>query len=282
MLLLAAVFKCIDPILTIAASLCGKSPFVSPADKRDEASSSHSKFALHRSDSLAICHAYNNWSALNGRRAQEDFCFERFLSSNTLQSMSDLRRQFKSTLKDLGYLDTKTDFNANSENINIVKTILVAGLYPNIASIQLPQQQYEQTSVGAFGILPQSNEIRFYTKEEGRVFIHPSSVLFKERKYKEQVLTYCTKVSTSKLFLRDCTVASPIGLLMLGGELELRHHGNTLVIDNLRFRAFPRISVLVNGMRTLLELMLESKIQNPNVDILDTEIGSVIVDLLSL
>ena len=37
MLLLGAVFRCLNPILTIAASLAYRSPFVSPLDKREEA-----------------------------------------------------------------------------------------------------------------------------------------------------------------------------------------------------------------------------------------------------
>ena len=37
MLLLASIMGCLDPILTIAASMASRSPFVAPLDKRDEA-----------------------------------------------------------------------------------------------------------------------------------------------------------------------------------------------------------------------------------------------------
>ena len=37
MLILATVFQCLDPVLTIAASLSSKPVFLSPIDKRDEA-----------------------------------------------------------------------------------------------------------------------------------------------------------------------------------------------------------------------------------------------------
>mgnify|MGYP002385190900 CR=1 FL=1 len=36
-ILYGAVFQCLDPILTIAACLSEKSPFLTPMDKRDEA-----------------------------------------------------------------------------------------------------------------------------------------------------------------------------------------------------------------------------------------------------
>lgn len=37
MLILGAIFRCLDPILTIAAGLSSKPLFVSPMDKREEA-----------------------------------------------------------------------------------------------------------------------------------------------------------------------------------------------------------------------------------------------------
>ena len=40
MLILAAVFRCLDPMLTIAACLSSKPLFVSPVDKREEANKS--------------------------------------------------------------------------------------------------------------------------------------------------------------------------------------------------------------------------------------------------
>jgi HrpA-like RNA helicase len=38
MLILATVFQCVDPVLTIAACLSSKPVFLNPMDKRDEAS----------------------------------------------------------------------------------------------------------------------------------------------------------------------------------------------------------------------------------------------------
>jgi ATP-dependent RNA helicase DHX57 len=37
MLILGAMFRCLDPILTIAAGLSSKPLFVNPVDKREEA-----------------------------------------------------------------------------------------------------------------------------------------------------------------------------------------------------------------------------------------------------
>ena len=45
--------------------------------------------------------------------------------------------------------------------------------------------------------------------QAGRVFIHPSSVLFSEAGFKSGYLAYFAKAETSKVFLRDATEVSP-------------------------------------------------------------------------
>uniref|UniRef100_A0A665WCX5 Putative ATP-dependent RNA helicase DHX57 n=1 Tax=Echeneis naucrates TaxID=173247 RepID=A0A665WCX5_ECHNA len=58
LMLFGAIFRCLDPALTIAASLAFKSPFVSPWDKREEANEKKLAFALANSDHLALLQAY--------------------------------------------------------------------------------------------------------------------------------------------------------------------------------------------------------------------------------
>uniref|UniRef100_A0A3B4B280 Putative ATP-dependent RNA helicase DHX57 n=1 Tax=Periophthalmus magnuspinnatus TaxID=409849 RepID=A0A3B4B280_9GOBI len=58
LMLFGAIFRCLDPALTIAASLAFKSPFVSPWDKREEANEKKMFFALANSDHLALLQAY--------------------------------------------------------------------------------------------------------------------------------------------------------------------------------------------------------------------------------
>lgn len=83
LMLFGAIFRCLDPALTIAASLAFKSPFVrsrklisalvfysvqqttgfffqvSPWDKREEANEKKLAFAVANSDHLALLQAYN-------------------------------------------------------------------------------------------------------------------------------------------------------------------------------------------------------------------------------
>lgn len=51
-------FKCVDSVLTIAACLSYKSPFVSPFSKRNEADAKKKEFAVCNSDQLTVLTAY--------------------------------------------------------------------------------------------------------------------------------------------------------------------------------------------------------------------------------
>lgn len=52
------VFQCVDSVLTIAACLSYKSPFVSPFSKRKEADSKKKEFSIGNSDHLTMLTAY--------------------------------------------------------------------------------------------------------------------------------------------------------------------------------------------------------------------------------
>lgn len=59
LILFGAVFCCLDSVLTIAASLSNKSPFLSPFGRREEAENAKRRFAKCNSDHLTILNAYN-------------------------------------------------------------------------------------------------------------------------------------------------------------------------------------------------------------------------------
>lgn len=58
LMLFGAIFQCLDSVLTIAACLSHKSPFVSPFSKRNEADKKKREFAICNSDHLTCLLAY--------------------------------------------------------------------------------------------------------------------------------------------------------------------------------------------------------------------------------
>ena len=106
MLLYGAVLGCLGPVLTIAAVLGGRSPFVAPLDKRDDADAAKRMFAEDQSDHLTNLNAFNAWldARALGKGAEMAFTRDNFLSFRTLEGIADLRAQFAQLLHEAGFL----------------------------------------------------------------------------------------------------------------------------------------------------------------------------------
>ena len=102
--------------------------------------------------------------------------------------------------------------------------------------------------------------------QAGRVFIHPSSILFSESGFKSGYLAYFGKAETSKVFLRDATevglLSTPLaaanwqvplyGLLLFGGSITINHWAGGIMLGkdgHVRMRAATRIGVLCSQLR---------------------------------
>uniref|UniRef100_A0A671WJV1 Putative ATP-dependent RNA helicase DHX57 n=1 Tax=Sparus aurata TaxID=8175 RepID=A0A671WJV1_SPAAU len=309
LMLFGAIFRCLDPALTIAASLAFKSPFVSPWDKRDEANEKKQAFALASSDHLALLQAYKGWccAAKNGHQAGYNYCRENFLSWRGLQEIASLKRQFAELLSDIGFIKeglrariiertsskgtdgvleaTGREANSNAENIRLMSAMLCAALYPNVVQVS-PQGNYKMTSKGAMKMQPKANELRFMTKDDGCVHVHPSSVNYTVRHYNSPYLVYHEKVKTSRIFIRDCSMVSVYPLVLFGGgqvNMELHKGEFVISLDDgwIRFAAAShQVAELVKELRWELDQLLEDKIRNPSMDLCSCPRGSRIIHMI--
>lgn len=144
MMLFGAIFRCLDPILIIAASLAFRSPFFSPFDKRDEADAVKKSFDTEAgSDHITLLKAYTGWEKSReqgGNAAQRRYLQDNFLSANTLRMIGQMKSQFMQQLREIGFYHRRESegANQNSENMGLIKAVLVAGLYPNVVKIDAP------------------------------------------------------------------------------------------------------------------------------------------------
>ncbi|RVE56430.1 hypothetical protein OJAV_G00221220 [Oryzias javanicus] len=310
LMLFGAIFRCLDPALTIAASLAFKSPFVSPWDKREEANEKKLAFAVANSDHLALLQAYKGWcsSAKSSNKAGFLYCRENFLSWRGLQEIASLKRQFAELLSDIGFIKeglrarviermssqgadgvleaTGSEANLNSENTRLMSAMLCAALYPNVVQVRAPQGNYKMTSTGAMKSQPKANELRFATKNDGYVHVHPSSVNYTVRHYDSPYLVYHEKVKTSRVFIRDCSMASVYPLVLLGGgqiDVELRRGQFVISLDDgwIQFAAAShQVAELMKELRWELDRLLEDKIKNPSMDLCSCPRGSRIIHMI--
>ena len=126
-----------------------------------------------------------------------------------------------------------------------------------------------------------------------RAFIHPSSVFFSTKnvelddmktldtldgpvdKYNSKVpllkipfVVFSSSQVTSKLYLRDITPTTILGLLLFGGpihyDISYSSHSPGIVVDNwLPIRTWCKNGVLIKELRTLLDLAIECELENP-------------------
>lgn len=141
MIMWAALFSCVEPVFAIAASLTFKDAFYCPLGKEDQAKQKKLELSMNQySDHIALSEALRRFESSYKRGYAGYFCREYFLSFNTLKLLSEMKTQFAQHLHQMKFLENSdpSDRNANrnSDNTALVKAIVCAGLYPNVAVIR--------------------------------------------------------------------------------------------------------------------------------------------------
>ncbi|EFJ19934.1 hypothetical protein SELMODRAFT_177444 [Selaginella moellendorffii] len=293
MLLYGALLGCLSPVLTIAAYLSHKSPFVAPLGQRDAAERAKHAFgdsaaekstiaSGRQSDHLVIVAAYENWRRLvtqGGARAARQFCDASFLSMPVLNMLREMRLQFAKLLKDIGFIskgdnraadidkcldEINQPFNQNAQSASVIKAVLCAGLYPNVATMM-----EESVKAGHANALNQraglaSEKNPRWTDGRREVYVHPSSINSKVKEFQHPFLVFHEKVETSRVYLRDTTVLSPFALLLFGGSIKVQHQvGYATVDDWMKIDVPARTAVLFKELRSSLDLLLSELTKSP-------------------
>ena len=100
-----AIFRCLDPVLAIAAIMSFRSPFNAPMDKRDAANLVKRQMALGKSDHLSLLRAYYGWLQAREMRQEREFCRKRFLSVQTLRMIHEMKSDFLKQLVEIGFVE---------------------------------------------------------------------------------------------------------------------------------------------------------------------------------
>jgi hypothetical protein len=160
--------------------------------------------------------------------------------------------------------------NANSTNTNLLKAVIIGGLWPRVAHIHLARPELNKVKAGTIQRENTARKFKIFDMRKGRVFLHPASVLFGATAWKSQILVYFHKYMSTKVFLRDATeVISPssicvilidrytqvplYALLLFGGQVSVNHIAGSITITSketsIKLKACPRIGILVNQLR---------------------------------
>jgi ATP-dependent RNA helicase DHX36 len=270
MILFGTIFKCLDPILTIAASTSLQSPFLSPFNKQEEAYNAKKKFGIEKSDHLTILKAFNQWEIAVKEKKEKEFCKENYLSSQTLRMILDMKKQFIQILKTTGFVKSYSmndKINENSESWHLINAVVCAGLFPNVAYIANPK--YEDQ-------VP-----KFYIKDGSQVFLHPSSILHNEKNFEHNYIIYQEIVKTTKIFLRTTSVVTPYPLILFSEKMKIE--GDCVTLDGwIFFKISKEIANLLRELRVEMVRVLVDKLKNPEIDISSSDSSELMEGLMSM
>eukprot|EP00741_Cyanophora_paradoxa_P018762 tig00021094_g18111.t1 len=319
-LIYGCIFGCLGSVLTIAAGLGNRDPFVCPPlEKRPDSEERKRRFAAGTgSDAIGMQRAFDEYEKAKAAGVEGQFAYDNFLSHTVLRSMASLRLQFESLLAEIGFRSSAAgaplpltraslaggfssapppkeaeseaapkptqpfDPNCYSASVPIVRGVLVACLYPSLAEIFPP--------MGTKG----SRGYKFRTRDwTGRGFganckaaPHPSSVLANDREAFELArhrwVVFHEKIRTSQVFLRTCTLATPLQLVLFApAQLYCLPRPAAPPEANAVIQVGPdpwvsftcswETAQLLGALRTAVDGLVERQIRSPTVHISGTD-----------
>ena len=193
MVLAGVKYKCINDMLTLAAILSVKSPFLRPRGKENEADSKKYQFTHHTGDHITLIMAFN---AFKKNEFSKDWCRDNFINFRTMKAIDNVRGQLADILTKMNISVPQNDYNneiKGKRERRIIKS-LIAGYFSQVAHLE---------SAGYY----------ITVKDNQYVFIHPSSYLHGSRK--ATWVIFQEFVLTSKNYIRTVTEIQPEYLLQV-------------------------------------------------------------------
>ncbi|XP_061694717.1 ATP-dependent RNA helicase DHX30 [Syngnathoides biaculeatus] len=292
-LVLGAMFRCTLPMLSVAASLT-RDPFRNSLQNRALVSKAKASLSGPScSDYLAFSRAVLGWRRLQqqgDRRDQDLYLEEHSLSKASLRFINGLISQFSENLREAQLVARASDcqrpsslVNQHSEQEELLKAVLLAGLYPNLIQVK----RGIVTKGGRF----RPKQLSFRTLGGG-VLLHRSSVNRGNEELPCRWLTFFGAVkSNGCVFIRDSSAVHPLALLLLtdcdvtetvsGDDVEVALAGRSLA----RCRLPADTWELLWELRTSVQAMMRRKLGRPAGAGVrsgqDGELISLLVELLN-
>ena len=294
LMLFGVLLGCIDPVLTIAAMLSSKSPFVMPFNDREAADAAKLGFIGGHSDLVTMLNAYDGWRAIAGngsngptRRDEEQYCRSQFLSLTSLRLVEQMRGQFLQLLKGIGFMSASAtsrnirscDENTNGTNMGLIKSAICAGLSPNLlivpasnASSKPGQTKNATASFGAQLLQKCLGEVALQQRRKGTTLsVHPSSVMYGVKRLDSKFLVYLESLKTSKMYARDVTTVMPLTMALFSGRLRCNEQEGYVLVDGwIKLVCTPNVVKCLLMMTDAIDDAFMEKVVDPTKPSSDT------------
>ncbi|KAK0535820.1 putative ATP-dependent RNA helicase ucp12 [Tilletia horrida] len=271
LLVFGALFGVLGPMLSVAAIMSSKPLFVSPTRDNDAIAKARKSFAVGNSDLLTDAYAFNAWLKMRASRKSHaevrDWCEANNMSQATLRDIFSLRFELLGNLQDLGFarryeansvlplpslghpsaddLEQLQQADCNALNLNMLRAVLAAALWPSIVRIQTPAPLFKESAGGALLRDPEARTIKYFDRVQGRLFLFGTSVNFDATSYASSYMAVFQKAvikqsaggpgggrgggaggasaAREKVMMRDANEVPLYALLLFGGKLKVNH-----------------------------------------------------------
>ncbi|KAK0150638.1 putative ATP-dependent RNA helicase DHX30 [Merluccius polli] len=292
-LVLAAMFRCVLPILSVVACLT-RDPFYNSMQNR--ALVSKAKEALSgssHSDYLVLSRAVLGWRRVQQEGDREDrqyYLENNVLSGASLRFINGLISQFSENLYQAQLVSRSNEcqqvaslYNQQSHQDELVKAVLLAGLYPNLIQVKK-------------GVVTKGGRFRpnglAYRAHSGPVLLHRSSVNRGKNQLPSRWLTFFSAVKSSdNVFIRDSSTVHPLALLLLtdgnitktvqGERVQVSFPGRSLVRCELPADSWELLWELRNSLQTMLHRNLSRPDGARANAVQDAQLIALLVQLLN-
>ncbi|KAM9789373.1 ATP-dependent RNA helicase DHX30 [Neosynchiropus ocellatus] len=292
-LVLSTLFRCVLPMLSIAACL-SRDPFHNSLQNR--ALVNKAKQCLSDSDYsdyLAFSRVVLGWRQVqyNGDREERDDYLDQYcLSRSSLRFVNGLISQFSDNLCEAQMVPRAREcqmhsghYNQHSDQDELLKAVLLAGLYPNLIKVK----RGVVTKGGRF----RPNGMSLYT-QRGSVQLHRSSVNRGKEHLPSRWLTFFSAVKSSDVvFIRDSSAVHPLALLLLTDcdiiesvredSVQVSLHGSSLVCCQLSLETWDLLWDIRNAIQAMVHRNLNSPGEAIANSFQDGQLISLLVRLLN-
>ena len=280
LILYGVQLHCIDPILTIASAVSVKSVFVSPFGDKENADEAKLRYLDGNSDLLTFANAVSTWKSLYGKdgtsrkkvgagfdsaMSENEYCRKNYLNLHSLKMIDQMRGQFLSLLKDIGFMPGAVNLdnvarcaqNVNGGHVGLIKSAICAGLSPNI----LLAGGLRDKNAGK-----RLSEISLQSRIAGNMKVHPSSVMSDAKYLDSPYLVYLEAMKTTQVYVRDVTTVPPLVLALFSGRSKVNTLNGAVTVDGwLQFRTPSlRVAQCLLRVRDALEDAFMQKVLDPS------------------
>ncbi|KAE9966321.1 hypothetical protein BLS_007068 [Venturia inaequalis] len=235
MIVIGILFRCLDPMLILAAANSAKDVFVRPLEKRQLSKECRMRFSADsESDHIALINAFDEARTLaekTGESKCRKFLNENYLHFNQWREASQTAELMEQILIDRplipwhepgnGYWKYgSAELNSNSDNQDLVKALIIAGFHPNVAATHggpTLRSRHAATIVMGSGSV---NQDKMKLAKRGQLF----------------AFSEITKAATGNAWtMRDNSAVSPLGVILFARKLEPVGNRKLLVDGWLQF-----------------------------------------------